>query len=134
MGLPLLASTTHEMISCCQCGMEFAVPSSWADERRRLHDGFHCPNKHSLVFKGKSAEEKQRAEIERLQKRLAWKEESLASANKMIDTAHRRNAALRGVVRRVKRRVGSGVCPCCHRTFSQLARHMVGKHPRYKDA
>lgn len=26
-------------------------------------------------------------------------------------------------------RIGAGICPCCNRTFSQLARHMQSKHP-----
>lgn len=29
-------------------------------------------------------------------------------------------------------RVGAGVCPCCKRTFQQLARHMKCKHPKYR--
>ncbi|HYC31767.1 MAG TPA: hypothetical protein VEB59_05720, partial [Gemmatimonadales bacterium] len=35
----------------------------------------------------------------------------------------------KGVVTKIKRRVAGGVCPCCNRTFSDLARHMSGKHP-----
>jgi hypothetical protein len=32
---------------------------------------------------------------------------------------------------RLKKRVAAGVCPCCHRTVSQMARHMKTKHPDY---
>ena len=34
----------------------------------------------------------------------------------------------------VKARVAHGVCPCCNRTFKQLARHMKTKHPDYVEA
>ncbi len=34
---------------------------------------------------------------------------------------------------RTRKRVGSGVCPCCSRTFQQLARHMKAKHPAYTE-
>jgi hypothetical protein len=33
----------------------------------------------------------------------------------------------------INQSIGSllGVCPCCNRTFQQLARHMKAKHPGY---
>lgn len=41
----------------------------------------------------------------------------------------RRLAATKGVVTRIKNRVGKGVCPCCKRTFPNLGAHMSEKHP-----
>jgi hypothetical protein len=38
---------------------------------------------------------------------------------------------LRGVLVKTQRRVASGVCPCCTRSFQNLARHMDGEHPNY---
>jgi hypothetical protein len=32
---------------------------------------------------------------------------------------------------RLKKRIKAGVCPCCNRTVSQMARHMKTKHPDY---
>jgi len=32
---------------------------------------------------------------------------------------------------RIKNRIGNGVCPCCNRTFKDLASHMKCKHPEY---
>lgn len=29
--------------------------------------------------------------------------------------------------------VGAGVCPCCNRTFKNLARHMAGQHPGFTE-
>ena len=40
--------------------------------------------------------------------------------------------ATKGVVTRLKKRAIAGVCPCCNRTFQQLAAHMAHKHPDYK--
>jgi hypothetical protein len=48
--------------------------------------------------------------------------------------AKRSLAAQKGVTTRIKRRVANGVCPCCKRTFQDLARHMAGQHPRYAEA
>lgn len=33
---------------------------------------------------------------------------------------------------RLRKRIAAGVCPCCHRTVSQMARHMKTKHPEFK--
>ena len=43
----------------------------------------------------------------------------------------RRRAAAKGQLTKVKKRVGNGVCPCCTRSFTDLARHMESKHPAY---
>jgi hypothetical protein len=32
-------------------------------------------------------------------------------------------------LRRIQKRTAAGVCPCCNRTFQQLARHMKTRHP-----
>lgn len=42
-----------------------------------------------------------------------------------------RVAAYKGQVTKVKRRVSKGVCPCCNRTFENLARNMESQHPAY---
>jgi hypothetical protein len=117
---------SYNNIDCCSCGMTFAVPVAWEKERRENHKGFFCPNGHPLVFNGPSNLEKQvkekEAEIERLRSRLDWKERSLLSAN-------RSNSALRGQRTKLKNRIHNGVCPCCHRSFEKLQRHMKTKHP-----
>jgi hypothetical protein len=122
----LQLSVNYNNIDCCDCGMTFAVPVAWEKEKRQNHKGFFCPNGHSLVFNGSSALEKQvkekEAEIERLKSRLDWKERSLLAAN-------RSNIALRGQSTKLKNRIKNGVCPCCHRTFGHLQRHMQTKHP-----
>lgn len=33
--------------------------------------------------------------------------------------------------RKIEKRVANGVCPCCNRTFEDLARHMSTKHKDY---
>ena len=32
---------------------------------------------------------------------------------------------------RIKNRIAAGVCPCCNRTFQNLAKHMAGQHPDF---
>lgn len=60
-----------------------------------------------------------------------WAEESRDSWRKSSETNARRLSAQRGVTTRIKNRVKHGVCPCCQRTFRQLAAHMKSKHPDF---
>lgn len=78
---------------------------------------------HSWVYKGENLEQK-----------LKRREDELARTRADRDQVKASNRALKGVVTRTKKRVGNGVCPCCNRTFQQLARHMEAKHPEYADS
>jgi chemotaxis response regulator CheB len=46
----------------------------------------------------------------------------------------REHSATRAQLTKTKKRVANGVCPCCNRTFKQLARHMKAKHPEFVGA
>lgn len=39
----------------------------------------------------------------------------------------------RKAVEKKLNRVSAGTCPCCNRSFKQLAAHMKNKHPDYVD-
>ena len=129
------------VLSCCNCGMTFAVPDAWVTDRRRNHDTWYCPNGHGQHFPGKTDAEKANAEAERLRGELAaarqdkkyWydrtKEERQAK-----EAVERSRSAIKGQLTRVKRRVVNGVCPCCNRRFADLHRHMETKHPEYGEA
>lgn len=47
------------------------------------------------------------------------------------EAAQHQSRAFKGVVTKLKKRAANGVCPCCNRTFVDLARHMAGKHPTF---
>ena len=48
--------------------------------------------------------------------------------------AERSNRALRGHLTRQRKRAAAGMCPCCRRTFENVARHMESQHPGYGEA
>jgi hypothetical protein len=86
---------------------------------------FFCGYGHSQVFvKGESEEQKLRRERDRLKQRVAERDDMIAAIEL------RRRAAV-GQVTKFKNRVWHGVCPCCNRTFENLARHMASKHADY---
>jgi len=123
---------TLVLVDCAACAIQFAVPERFDRKRQETGDSFWCPNGHSLSYKGELAE---------LRRKLVSKETQLTAANDQrraaeqdADTARRQAAAARGQVTRLKNRVGNGVCPCCNRTFRQLAAHMRTKHPGYRES
>jgi hypothetical protein len=106
---------------CPDCAVVFGVPGRFLDERRKDKRRFFCPNGHSMSY--------QESEADRLRKRIAGLEGSLVAARDQRLAAERSNTALKGQITKARRRAAAGVCPCCHRTFQQLALHMSNKHP-----
>lgn len=117
--------TVHlKWTGCIVCGVPIAMPSQMYDERLRDHRYFYCPNGHRQYFSGKSEEQ-------RLRERLAWSESARERLRMERDAEARSRAAVKGHLTRIKKRIAAGVCPCCNRTFSDVARHMAGQHPDY---
>lgn len=119
--------------TCCnaECGITFAMPRTFQMCMRETKNNFFCPRGHPQHYFGKSPLDEEKARVEMLRKQLAWANEREAAERASKQRALRKATALKGVVTRTKARVGNGVCPCCNRTFQQLARHMQHKHPEY---
>ena len=120
----ILKTLTLNTISCADCGVVFAMPSEYEASRRRDQKTFYCPSGH-----GQSYSE---SEATRLARKLAAKETELRAEKceslrqkQMRESVEAENAR----VNRKLKRVQSGVCPCCNRTFQDLQRHMATKHP-----
>lgn len=118
-------TVTMEDLECSSCGIIFALPVFFEKKRRDDHATFYCPNGHTQYFPHESDAEKNarllREEQERHKRTLA--RVNIAEAKAAEETA--KNV-------RLQKRVKAGVCPCCKRTFKQLAAHMHTKHPEFK--
>jgi hypothetical protein len=112
---------------CCNCGMAFAMTTDF--QRRRIDDkrSFYCPAGHSQHYTGESAADR----AQRLAGQLDMERTRRQQAEHQLDYARRSLKATSTRLKKVKARVGHGVCPCCNRTFQQLARHMASEHPTY---
>lgn len=104
---------------CYKCGVIFGMPEEMFGYRLNDHQSFFCPNGHCQSFIGKS-------EAEKLRERLEAEQRKLANAQFEIMAAEKK-------VKRLEKRIKNGVCPCCHRQFIQLTRHMKTKHPDYAE-
>jgi hypothetical protein len=117
---PTMNYTETLVVTHCWCGIALAIPSNL---HRVAHDekghSVYCPLGHPFTY-GNSYEERLAAERRR--------HEATRDLLRAEENSHK---ATRGHLTRQKKRVAAGVCPCCHRTFKQLARHMRSKHPDY---
>lgn len=113
----------YEQINPGCCAQPFAMPEAWVKTKKRNREGWFCPNcGSSRIFRvGDSPEVKARKEAER---RAAEAEMQAAEARSRARDTSRR-------YRRMRDRVRNGVCPCCNRTFENLARHIATKHPDF---
>jgi hypothetical protein len=125
--MPATMEYSETLVVChCWCGIALAIPSNL---HRIAHESPHdvyCPLGHVFIF-GDTYKEQLEAERQRAK-----------AARELLAAEERSHAATRGVVtrqrneaKRLRERARAGVCPCCHRTFKQLAAHMANKHPDY---
>jgi hypothetical protein len=118
---------------CARCKCPMTLPAELhSSARRSASITFYCPYGHPQHFPaGETEEQKLRRERDRLAQRVAeWQDEARSEREKK-EAAERRAAAARGQVTKIKNRVGHGVCPCCNRTFENVARHMASQHPTF---
>ena len=66
-----------------------------------------------------------------LRRRLRQAEARETHERDQREAAERSLAAQRGVTTKLRKQIAAGVCPCCHRSFQNLRRHMDGQHPDF---
>lgn len=135
-GYTYAAQTDLVVVVCpnSECSITHAIPERLRADAERAGNSkisWYCPNGHSATYIGMSEEDKLRARLQRESDRAA----RLAAERDQLKASERaqRAAATRARNQRDKerKRVGNGVCPCCNRTFKQLAAHMKAKHPEH---
>jgi hypothetical protein len=109
---------------CAGCGMDFSVPDWFLTGRREDGQTFYCPAGHHLSFR--------KTELDRLRERADRLSAQNTHLADQAAAAERALRATKGQVTKLKKRVANGVCPCCNRSFANLARHMSGQHPDFE--
>jgi len=122
---------TLEHITCANCGMVFAFSGDLIDKRRRDHQSFYCLSGHNNYFPGESDGEKLKRELKEANLAIKRAEYRTQSAQLEREKARQQLSATRGQITKLKKRIANGVCPCCHRTFVNMQKHMETKHPEY---
>jgi hypothetical protein len=120
---------------CCKCKCEMWIPDALyeAAQSARGVISFYCAYGHAQVFAVGETEETKlrrerdriRRERDRLKQREAMLEEEARLARERADKAE-------AATKRLKKKAAVGNCPCCKRTFTNMARHMQTKHPEFR--
>jgi hypothetical protein len=106
---------THE---CISCGVIFGMTKQFDDRRKQDKASFYCPNGHPAAYV--------ESEADRLRRSLENERRKLSTAQFELMMAEKK-------VKRLEKRTKNGVCPCCHRQFQSVARHMATKHPDFAE-
>lgn len=115
-------------VQCCKCGALFGVESGHHATLRRTGGDFYCSNGHQQSYKESEAD-RLRLERDRLKQQLAERNDEIARQRNLREIETRRVSAAKGQITKLKQRAKAGVCPCCNRTFSNMAAHMKTQHP-----
>ena len=113
---------TLSAITCWNCGITYALPERYISERRENGGAWVCPNGHSTVF-GES-------EVVKLTKQLQAERRRTGEALEREKAAWRAQQKTERKFKQQRRRVTNGLCPCCNRSFVNLARHIKTQHPK----
>lgn len=122
------------VVHCCDCGMAFAMPADYDRRRRNDHKWFWCPAGHEQHFIGETEAEILRRQLEQANRRAMRLSATADQAAARADHEAARARGYKGQLTKTKKRVGNGVCPCCNRSFGDLAKHMASKHPDFGGA
>jgi hypothetical protein len=117
-------------VKCCSCGLLFFVAESVVEAWRHQGNGFYCPNGHSLTY-GDSENKRLRRDLDAAKQREETIRRQRDDQERLKNAALEAAADLERKARIAKKRAALGVCPCCHRTVSQMARHIKSKHPDF---
>lgn len=130
----ILNGERHTVTQCGSCGVWHTVPEI-VYESHRSEGGYHsCPNGHQRGWaKGTDAIEREniRLERDRLKQDQARLEDEKRLAEERASLALVRAEKAEAATKRLKKRASAGTCPCCNRTFANMAEHMKHQHPQF---
>jgi hypothetical protein len=115
---------------CYKCGIPFAVPAQHYRQLQDSGDSFWCPNGHRQHFT-ETTEQRMQKQVDAQRRRAEMAERRAEIERDEAQHQGRRASAFKGNVTKLKGRIANGVCPCCNRSFEDMARHMRTKHPGY---
>lgn len=124
-------------VACAACGIVYAIPGKLY-RSAQMYKGdkpggwdLCCPLGHTWHYCGPTDEEKLRERLERERSRAGRLASQLDQARAGERGQRAAKTRFKNERDRLKTRTAHGVCPCCNRTFKQLAQHMSAKHPEF---
>jgi len=130
------SQTVLKTVQCGTCGVLHALPECMYNTLFNEGGYWYCPNGHQRGWtegQNKRDEKDLKNKLAKEVKRREWAEQSRDKAQQESDHQRHRANGYKGQLTKVTKRIKAGICPCCNRTFKQLAAHMKNKHPNYSD-
>ena len=119
-------------INCGECAGTYAINERYREQQYEEGGTWNCP--YCCCAWGYSGNEVARLRMKleeahaRTEAECVRKMAALEEANQL----RHKVAAQKSAATKLRNRAKYGVCPCCNRTFQQLAMHMQSKHPEYQ--
>lgn len=124
-----MASYSMELeLETCWCGMPFMLSKDLRYQARNRGHTIYCPLGHTITWK-ETEETRLRRERDRLKQDQARLEDEKRWAEQQAQMARERADKAEKATKRLKKRASAGTCPCCNRTFANMAQHMKHQHP-----
>lgn len=133
MSAKLAYEVNFELVECCSCSTPFMMQGHLIRRLKATKNSFYCPScGTSQGWFGQNKEEKLKDELDRSERRLQLEKNRRESAEREAERQSHIARGQKAAKTRLKNRIKNGVCPCCNRTFANLAKHMSGQHPEYQ--
>lgn len=121
--MPVMQTIWIEAVECGDCHIWFGLEATMHSTVRQSGKTFYCPNGHEIHY-GDNENSRLKRQRDAAQARARHLDDQLESEK-------RSKAAVKGHLTRVQKRIANGVCPCCQRSFANVAQHMDNKHPEF---
>lgn len=117
----------------CWCGIHLAIPSDLYRQARDNGQSVYCPLGHQFLWT-ETTLDRERKRAEQLERNLTFARQRADAERDLREHTEHKLRAQKGATTKAKKRHAAALCPCCNRSFVQLARHMEAKHPGYDPA
>jgi hypothetical protein len=122
---------TIEAVKCGVCQAWHGLEAGFHQKAKQSGAYWYCPHCKSWIGYNETEIKRLRDELAREKHRAEQRQARIESLQRETEHLEHRRRGTLGALRRTQKRVKHGVCPCCNRTFQNLARHMAGKHPHF---
>jgi len=111
--------------TCPNCGVLYAIPETLHAKgiEYKAQRSIYCPNGHAWHYTGTTHAQ----QLQQAQEKANALASQLQEERRIREMAEKR-------IEGMKRRSAAGTCQFCKRTFSQLSKHVINKHPEQAEA
>lgn len=136
MNTTITVSTDLNVRVCPSCSGVYAITNAYFNEAKRI-GGFKkpwtCPYCKEERGFGEGENDKLKKQIEELASNAEYFRKGRDAALQEADHFRKSRDGMKGALCKERKRIVNGACPCCNRTFANLASHMKSKHPTHAD-